>query len=81
MVDTLQVDGLARISGLTSAQYKTHPQPPKDIPPRLIKYVAVGTLIILVDRDYELPANKTDLNKAKLHTETLMYTYTETERA
>ena len=58
MANTLQVDGLVRISGLTPAPYKTHPQPPKDIHPRLIKYVAVGTLIILVDRDYELPANK-----------------------
>ena len=43
--------------------------------------MAVGTLSILVDRNYELPANKTDLNKAKLHTETLMHTYTETESA
>ena len=74
MANTLQVDGLVRISGLTPAPYKMHPQPPKDIPPRLIKHVAVGTLIILVDRDYELPANKTDLNKPKLHTGTLMYT-------
>ena len=79
MVDTLQVDELARISGLTPARYKTHPQPLKDIPPRRIKHVAVETLIILVDRDYELPANKTDLNKPKLHTGTLMHTYTETE--
>ena len=81
MVDTLQVDGLVRISGLTPALYKTHPQPLKNILPHLIKYVAVGTLIILVDRNYELPANKTDLNKAKLHTETLMHTYTEIECA
>ena len=64
MADTLQVDGLARIPGLTQAPYKTHPQLPKDIPLRLIKYVAAGTLIILVDRNYELPANK--INKAKL---------------
>jgi len=63
MADTLQVDGLARIPGLTQALYKTHPQPLKDIPPRLIKYVAVGTLIILVDRNYELPANKTTEKK------------------
>ena len=59
MADSLQVDGLAHISGLMQALYKTHPQPLKDIPPRLTKYVAVGTLIILVDRNYELPANKT----------------------
>ena len=67
MVDTLQVDGLVRISGLTPALYKTHPQPPKDIPPRRIKNVAVGTLIILVDRNYELPANTSKLNKANLN--------------
>ena len=48
MVDTLQVDGLARISGLTPALYRTHPQPLKDIPPRLIIYVAVGTLSMFV---------------------------------
>ena len=29
MANTLQVDGLARITGLTQAPYKTHPQPPK----------------------------------------------------
>ena len=69
MANTLQVDGLVRITGLTQALYKTHPQPLKDIPPRLIKYVAVGTLIILVDRHHELPANQTDLNKVKLHTD------------
>ena len=58
MVDTLQFDGLARISGLTQVPYKTYPQPLKDIPSRLIKYVTVGTLIILVGRNYELPTNK-----------------------
>ena len=67
MTNTLQVDGLVRISGLTPAPYKTHPQPLKDIPPRLIIYVAVGTLSILVDRNYELPANTSKLNKASLH--------------
>ena len=43
-----------RMTGLPTAPYKVHPQPLKDIPPRLIKYVAVGTLSILVDRNYEL---------------------------
>ena len=68
MVNTLQVDGLARISGLTQALYKTHPQPLKDIPPRLIIYVVGGgetkvTVSNLVGRDRELPANKAKLNK------------------
>ena len=40
--------------------------------------VAVETLIILVDRNYELPANKANLNKAKLHMETHMHTYIDT---
>ena len=61
MANTLQVDGLARISGLTPAPTPTHPQSLKDIPSRRIKNVAVGTLIILVDRNYELPANKANL--------------------
>ena len=80
MPNTLQVDRLARISGLTPAPTLTHPQPPKDIPPRLIIYVAVGTLSNLVDRNYELPANKAKLNKAKLHTDTHMHTYTDTAK-
>jgi len=36
MVNTLQVDGLARISGLTTALYKAHPQPPNGVPPCLV---------------------------------------------
>jgi len=36
MVNTLQVDGLARISGLTPALYKAHPQPPNGVPPCLV---------------------------------------------
>ena len=35
------------------------------------------TMNDLVGRDRELPANKAKLNKAKLHTETYMRTYTE----
>jgi len=31
-VNTLQVDGLARIPGLTQALYKSHPQPPNSVP-------------------------------------------------
>ena len=81
MANTLQVDGLARITGLTQVLHKTHPQPLKDIPPRLIIYVAGGgetnvTVSNLVDRNYELPANKATLNKAKLHTDTYMRTHT-----
>ena len=69
MANTLQVDGLACISGLTPAANLTHPQPLKDIPPRLIIYVVGGgetkvTVSNLV-RHYELPANKANLNKAK----------------
>ena len=30
-VNTRQVDGLARIPGLTEAPYKSHPQPPKNV--------------------------------------------------
>jgi len=33
MANTLQVDGLARITGLTQAPHKTHPQPLKWPPP------------------------------------------------
>ena len=33
----------------------------------------------LVGRDCELPVNKTTLHKAKLHTDTHMHTYTDTE--
>ena len=33
MANTLQVDGLAHITGLTQAPYKTHPQPPNWPPP------------------------------------------------
>ena len=39
MVNTLQVDGLARISGLTPALYKRHPEPPKGIPPCLVWWI------------------------------------------
>jgi len=35
----------------------------------------------LVDRNCELPANKANLNKAKLHTDTHMHTYTDTDSA
>ena len=34
-----------------------------------------------VGRDYKLPANKVKLTKAKLHTDTHMHTYTDTESA
>ena len=36
MVNTLQVDGLARISGLTPALYKAHPQPLHGVPRCLV---------------------------------------------
>ena len=36
MINTLQVDGLACIPGLTPAPYKAHPQPPKGVPPCLV---------------------------------------------
>ena len=35
----------------------------------------------LVDRNCELPANKTILTKAKLHTDTHMHTQTDTDSA
>jgi len=35
----------------------------------------------LVDRNCELPANKATLNNAKLHTDTHMHMYTDTESA
>ena len=68
MANTLQVDGLVRISGLTPAPYRTYPQPLKDIPPRLIIYVVGGgetkvTVRNLVVRNHELPANKVTLLK------------------
>ena len=36
MVNTPQVDGLARIPGLTPAPTQTHPQPPNGVPPCLV---------------------------------------------
>ena len=38
MVNTLQVDRLARIPGLTPAPYKMHPQPPNSVPSWIWKF-------------------------------------------
>ena len=42
MANTLQVDGLVRISGLTQALYKTHPQPLNGVPPCLVWRIGFG---------------------------------------
>jgi len=42
MGNTLQVDGLARILGLTPAPYKAHPQPPNGVPSCLVGRIGFG---------------------------------------
>ena len=42
MLNTLQVDGLARIPGLTLDPYKTHPQPPNGVSPCLVWRIGFG---------------------------------------
>ena len=42
MINTLQVDGLARISGLTPALHKAHPQPPNSVPQCLVWRIGFG---------------------------------------
>ena len=42
MVNTLQVDGLARITGLSGSYSTTHPQPPNGIPPCLAGRIGFG---------------------------------------
>jgi len=42
MVNTLQVDGLARITGLSGSYSTTHPQPPNGVPPCLVCRIGFG---------------------------------------
>jgi len=42
MVNTLQIDGLARIPGLTPAPYKAHPQPLNGVSLCLVWRVGFG---------------------------------------
>jgi len=52
MFKTLQVDELARITGLTQAQYKTHLQPLNGVPQCLVWHVG-GEIRYLVGKDRE----------------------------
>ena len=70
VVNTLQVDRLTRIPGLTPALYNAHRQAPNGVPaPHTLNDVSVldggrgKTMNSLVDRDRELPANTANLNK------------------
>jgi len=42
MVNTLQVDGLAHITGLSGSHSTTHPQPPNGVPPCLVWCIGFG---------------------------------------
>ena len=78
MVNTLQVDGLARIPGYDK-DYTCRILSHRIAPPRAVFDVLVldrgrgKTMNDLVDRNCELPANKATLNNAKLHTDTHMH--------
>jgi len=69
----------------TTRLYLSHPQPPNGVPRALFDVLVLDggrgkTMNDLVDRDRELPANLTQLHKAKLHTDTHIHTYTDTDK-